>query len=229
MQRLICLLIGYAFGLLQTGYIIGKIKGIDIRKYGSKNAGSTNVLRTMGIRYALLTFAGDACKCILAVIVAYLLFHNSCSDYIKLLQLYAASGVVLGHNYPFYMNFKGGKGIASTCGLIISFGPIPVAVGFVTFFGTFFLTHYVSLGSILLYLSFFAESVIMGEMGLFHFAPEINRACLNEFYAVTFCLTILALWRHKENIIRLLKGEERKTYFKSKPEIEVDNNDNKKE
>ena len=69
MQRIICLVLGYALGLIQTGYIVGRLKGIDIRDYGSKNAGTTNVLRTLGTRYGILVLLGDAFKCVIAVLL----------------------------------------------------------------------------------------------------------------------------------------------------------------
>ncbi len=222
MERIICLLIGYACGLIQTGFIVGKIKGIDIRQYGSKNAGTTNVLRTMGAKYGIIVFIGDALKCILAVEICYILFHESCMDYIRLLQLYAAAGTILGHNYPFYMRFRGGKGIASTAGFVISMGPVFVLFGVVTFFTTFFLTNYVSLGSILVYVGLAIEIVIFGENGYFGFPAESARMYLNEFYLVFAFLFVLAMIRHKENIVRLLHHNERKTYIFGKPEIDVD-------
>ena len=74
MERIICLVIGYAFGLIQTGYLVGRAKGIDIRDYGSRNAGTTNVLRTMGKKYGVLVLLGDALKCIAAVLVIKLIF-----------------------------------------------------------------------------------------------------------------------------------------------------------
>lgn len=228
MERVICLLIGYACGLIQTGFIIGKIKGIDIRNYGSKNAGTTNVLRTMGAKYGMMVFLGDALKCILAVEIVMLIYHNSQGDIIRLLQLYAAAGTILGHNFPFYMHFKGGKGIASTAGLVISMGPIFFLLGVITFFTTFFITSYVSLGSIILYITLFIEVVIFGEMGYFNFPDNIARSCLNEFYIVFFVLFAIAMIRHKDNINRLIHHCERKTRIFGKPEIDVDAQDKDK-
>lgn len=222
MERLACLAIGYVCGLFQTGYVIGRMKGIDIREHGSKNAGTTNVLRTMGAKYGAMVLIGDILKCIAAVGISYLIFGKSCQDWMKLLQLYAGAGAILGHNYPFYMHFKGGKGIAATGGLVISFGPLLTLFGVITFFGTFFLTHYVSLGSILVYVGLMIECVILGERGFFGFPPEIARPMLNEFYIVLFLLAVMAFVRHRENIKRLLSGTERKTYIKKKPELDVD-------
>ena len=123
MVRLICLLIGYVFGLFQTAFIYGKAHGIDIREKGSGNAGTTNTLRVFGTKAGLLVFAGDCLKCIFAVLLVRLLFGQSHGDIIYLLCLYTAAGAILGHNYPFYMGFRGGKGIAVTAGFVLSFHP----------------------------------------------------------------------------------------------------------
>ena len=104
--RIICLLIGYIFGLFQTGYLYSKKHNFDIRSHGSGNAGATNVLRTMGLKAGAVTFLGDAFKCIFAVLLVKWLFRNTQTDILPLLALYAGFGAVLGHNYPFYMNFK---------------------------------------------------------------------------------------------------------------------------
>ena len=122
MERIICILIGYVFGLFQTGYFYGMTKHVDIRKHGSGNAGTTNALRTLGWTAGVITFIGDCLKCVLAVVVVHLLFGQN--ENIALLSMYAGMGAVLGHNFPFYLKFKGGKGIAATAGLVLSTNPI---------------------------------------------------------------------------------------------------------
>ena len=210
MERIICIAIGYAFGLFQTAYIYGKCKGIDIRQHGSGNAGTTNTLRVLGAKAGAIVLFGDIMKCVLAVVVATLLFGESRADIIYLLKLYAAAGAILGHNFPFYLGFKGGKGIASTVGLGISLHLAFLPMGLIVFFTAFFLTHYVSLGSLLIYAGFMIEIVILGQMGVF----GMEKPYLYEMYALAAFLTIMAYYRHKENIKRLLKGEEKKTYLK---------------
>lgn len=205
MERLICIVIGYLFGIIQTGYIYGKINHIDIRKHGSGNAGTTNALRTLGWKAGAITFVGDCLKCILAVASVRLIFAGS--DYIELLALYAGLGAVLGHNFPFYLNFKGGKGIASTAGLILAVNPVMFLVIAVVFVATVLLTQYVSLGSLIIMVLFVVQVVIYGQMGGFHLAG----AELIEFYAIVVVLALLAFWRHWENIKRLLNGTENKT------------------
>lgn len=218
MERIICLVIGYAFGLFQTAYFYGKAHGIDIRSHGSGNAGTTNTLRVLGTKAGLIVFAGDVIKCILAVVAVRLLFGKNYGDIIYLLMLYAGTGAILGHNFPFYLNFKGGKGIAATAGLILSFHPLFIPMGVILFFGIFFTTHYVSLGSLLVYAGFMIEMVICGQMGVF---GGLTQAQLYELYGITAFLTVMAYWKHRENIVRLVKGVERKTYLGKKNKEEA--------
>ena len=209
MERIICLVIGYAFGLFQTAYIYGRFKGIDIRQHGSGNAGTTNTLRVLGTKAGLIVFAGDVLKCMLAVGLVRLFIVPLYPDVKYLLIMYVAAGAVLGHNYPFYLNFKGGKGIAATAGFILSFDPMFIPVGIIMFFGFFLITHYVSLGSLMVYLGFMLELIILGETGYF----GVSRSILIEMYCIGGLLFIMAYWKHRENIIRLFKKEERKTYL----------------
>ncbi len=215
MIRLACLAIGYLFGLFQTAFFYGKAKGIDIRQHGSGNSGTTNALRVLGTKAGLIVFAGDCLKCVLAVCLCRLLFGESHGDMLYLLCLYTAAGAILGHNFPFYMGFKGGKGIAATAGLILAFHPYFIPVGAILFFGIFFTTHYVSLGSLLVYVGFMIEIVVCGQSGLF----GMSQAYLNEMYIVAFLLAVMAFWKHRENIVRLIKGEERKTYLTKKNKV----------
>ena len=203
MERILCVAIGYVFGLFQTAYFYGRANGIDIRQYGSGNAGTTNALRVLGTKAGLIVLAGDCLKCMAAVWVSRLLFGGSHPDMIYLLSLYAGAGAVLGHNYPFYMHFKGGKGIAATAGLILSF-------------------HLVSLGSLLVYLGFVVEMVICGQMGVFAGVTQVQ---LLEMYLISLLLAALAYWKHRENIVRLLHGNERKTYLMKKNKINVEEKD----
>lgn len=209
LERIICVIIGYVFGLFQTAFIYGKLHGIDIREHGSGNAGTTNTLRVLGTKAGLIVLAGDIIKCILAIVLCSVLFDKTHPNEIYLLKLYAAAGAILGHNFPFYLHFKGGKGIAATAGLILAFHPYFIIMGVIVFFGIFFTTHYVSLGSLLVYAGLMIQMVIAGQMGVFGASQQV----LNEMYIITALLTILAYYKHRENIKRLLKGEERKTYL----------------
>lgn len=212
MERIFCLLIGYVFGLFQTAYIYGRLHGIDIRNYGSGNAGTTNTLRVFGTKAGLLVLLGDIMKCILAVVITAVIFDKSHPDMVYLLKMYTAMGAIIGHNFPFYLKFKGGKGIAATAGLILSFHPYLIPMGILLFFGAFFITHYVSLGSLLVYAGFLIELIILGQMGIF----GMTQSLLIEMYLIAGFLTVMAYWKHRENIKRLLKGTERKTYLTHK-------------
>ena len=219
MIRFLCLLVGYFFGAFQTAYFYGKMHGIDIRTMGSGNAGTTNTLRVLGTKAGLIVLVGDVIKTILAIAVvrAFVLPNFVIGDKEYLYVLYTAAGAILGHNFPFYMQYKGGKGIASTFGLILSFHPLFIPVGFVLFLGTFLITHYVSLGSLLIYAGFVIQMVIMGQCGAI---GDISQPVLNEMYLIAFLLLVMAYWKHRENIGRLLSGTERKTYLFKKNKVE---------
>ena len=205
MERMICLAIGYLFGLFQTGYFYGLTKKIDIRKYGSGNAGTTNTLRTLGWTAGVITFIGDCFKCVFAVLLVRLIFGAD-HAYISLLSMYAGAGVVLGHNYPCYMNFKGGKGIAATAGLILSTNPVMFLIVAAVFAAIVLTTRYVSLGSIVIMIVFVIEVFVYGQNGGF----GLEGALLYELYGIAIFLAVMAIIRHRANIKRLLAGTENK-------------------
>jgi len=217
MVRLICLIIGYAFGLIQTAYIYGRMHGIDIRTVGSGNAGTTNALRVLGKKAGLVVFLGDVAKTVAAVIVVRLIFGASYADSIYMLVLYTAAGVILGHNYPFYLGFRGGKGIAATAGLIASLGPWFILVEGLVFIITFTTTHYVSLGSLLVYLALVIHLILFGQNG---FLEGMTQPALTEMYIVALLLMAMAFWRHRSNIKKLIEGTERKTYISKKNKLD---------
>ena len=187
----------------------GKLHGIDIREKGSGNAGTTNALRVLGKKAGIIVFFGDALKAVFAMVLVHVLFQNQYPDMEALLRMYAGAGVVLGHNFPFYMGFKGGKGIAATGGISLGMAwQCCVAVA-ITFFSIFFATHYVSLGSLCMYVVFVIALVIMGQIGSF----GMTQACLTEMYVIAVLLMIMAFVRHRGNLERLIHGNERKTYL----------------
>lgn len=207
MERLVSVLIGYAFGLIQTGYIYGKMHNVDIRKQGSGNAGTTNALRTMGWKAGIITLLGDCFKCVFAVVLVHLIYGKSHADILPVLSMYAGMGAVLGHNYPFYLNFKGGKGIAATAGLILSttnVWMILICLGaFLLIVGV---TRYVSLGSLAVATIYLIEVIVYGHMGGY----AVSQAGLYEMYVIAALLMISAFYKHKANIGRLLSGTENK-------------------
>ena len=172
MSGLFSLLIGYLFGLFQTGYIYGKYKKVDIREHGSGNTGTTNTLRTLGWKAGAVTFIGDCGKAILAILVVWLLFHNSMPEQIKVLEMTAGLGTFLGHIFPCYMKFKGGKGIACTVGVLIAFFPLMLPISLGLFFVIVGITRYVSVGSIAILISFYIQLLIFGQTGILGVTAE---------------------------------------------------------
>ncbi len=203
--RLMALIIGYFCGCFPTGYMVGKFRGIDIRKHGSGNTGATNTLRTLGWKAAALTFFGDCAKTILAILLVNVLFSATGFD-MKILQLYAGLGAVLGHNFPFYFKFKGGKGIACTAGLAFALFPGAVPVCFVVFVLCIMLSKYVSLGSIMMCILLVVQIFVFNFYGILG-VPE---ASVYEFDALVLFLGVLAIFQHRSNLVRLFKGTENK-------------------
>lgn len=210
--RVACLAIGYCFGLFQTAFIYGKMNGIDIREKGSGNAGTTNALRVLGKKAGIIVFFGDALKALFAMILVHLLFGKSYPDMTALLRIYAGAGAILGHNFPFYMGFRGGKGIAATGGISLGMSWQCMVAVAITFFSIFFTTHYVSLGSLCMYVVFVIALVVMGQLGGFNMPQPM----LYEMYIVALLLAIMAFVRHRGNIKRLIDKNERKTYLTKK-------------
>lgn len=215
MERLVCLVVGYVFGLLQTGYIYGKMHNVDIRQHGSGNAGSTNVLRTMGLKAGLITFLGDCFKCVAAVLVVRGIFASRCPDILPLLSIYAGFGTVLGHNYPFYLKFKGGKGIAAMAGMILSTDIKLAALCLLVFIVIVAVTRFVSLGSLTVSVLFLAGLVLEGQMGMFSMAQNY----LLEMYGIGLLFVLSAFVRHRANIKRLREGTENKFSMAKKGDV----------
>jgi len=199
--RLICLLIGYAFGCIQTAYITGRAaKNVDVREHGSGNAGTTNVIRVVGYKAGLVVFVCDILKAVAAFAVCALIFNGSGSFFpegISIIPgLYAGLGVLLGHNFPFFLKFKGGKGIASFLGVMLALNwqaaLIVYGVGAIVLLAT----KYVSLTSLVMALLF--------PLLLLGFGYGI------EAVGLTLLMTAMAFFLHRGNIQRLLSGTERK-------------------
>lgn len=223
--RILCVVIGYFFGIIQTAYIYGKLHGIDIREHGSGNSGTTNALRVLGKKAGLIVFLGDLFKAATACIIARLIGIAFYPEIVYPMILWAGLGVVIGHNYPFYMNFRGGKGIAATAGVILGLLDVRImAVCLVAFILCVAITRYVSLGSLIVMVLFFASFLFLGyHGGIINPITDLPYAGgeLTESYIVIFIFAALAFYRHKENIVRLVHGEENKIFSK-KPEVSDD-------
>ena len=205
MLRILLLIIGYFIGNIETGYIFGKIHKMDIRNYGSGNAGATNTLRVLGAKAGLVVFLGDFCKSLIPCLVVRFIFRDNVSlSYIYM--LYIGLGVVLGHNFPFYLGFKGGKGVASTAGIIMALDIRIAVVCLIVFIITVAITRYVSLGSIF---------VMIILIGMSHFFVKFSYgfgdgASPMEFRLLTAAVGLLSIFMHRANIKRLLSGTENK-------------------
>ena len=213
LARVLCLVGGYCFGLIQTAYIYGRMNGIDIREHGSGNAGTTNALRVLGKKAGLIVFLGDLFKAIIAVVTARLIFTAIYPDEVYLFMAYAGIGVVLGHNFPCYLHFKGGKGIAATAGIILGFlDPVIILSCLITFIVVVAITRYVSLGSIIIVTIYAVEYAIFALQGKYPFvqSDRVSKNAMIESIVIVCCMAVMAIIRHKANIIRLIHHEENK-------------------
>ncbi len=213
--RVICIIIGYGFGLFQTAYIYGKLNNIDIRDFGSGNAGTTNAMRTLGKKAGIITFIGDILKAIICSILIYFVFKGIVNDghFVMILRLYGGVGVILGHNFPFYMGFKGGKGVAASAGVVLGLFDLKIIIiEIALFIAVTAISKYVSLGSLCITAALFIEFVIFNELKIFGFHNDMHfgGAWRIETYLILFFIGALAWYKHRANIVRLLNGTERK-------------------
>ena len=183
--------LGHLFGSVPCGlWIVQALHGIDIREYGSKNIGTTNVFRTVGAKTAALVMAADMLKGIIAVALINYLFHD------HMVNVVTALGAVLGHSYSLLLGLKGGKGVATGLGLLLYLMPEACTISFGVWLVTVLITRYVSLGSIIASLT--------TPVLAWYFDYPVSYICLSVL--CTFFIVI----RHTENIKRLLNGTESK-------------------
>lgn len=199
------MLIGYVLGCFQTAYIVTRISiGKDIRQMGSGNAGTTNVTRSVGIKPALITFFADLIKTVLAVVICRLIFKDVNP---VIVGTYAGAGVVLGHDYPVWLGFKGGKGVAVTLAWIFLADWRVGIVTFVLSLAVLLSTGYLALNAISL-SSFFVVSMLFFK---FIYTPAslfIPWDCI----AVVAVMGAVMIIRHRQNFVRLKHHEEKKIY-----------------
>lgn len=210
LTRVICLAVGYVFGLFQTGYIFGKLNGIDIRNSGSGNSGTTNALRVMGKKAGVIVLLGDVLKLCLACYVTVQLFNGGIFHQAigPLVLLYTGFGAVLGHNFPFYLHFKGGKGIACSAAMFLVLDWRLTLIEAVVFVLVVVVTHYVSVGSICVVVAFVILWALFPAIGM----PLIGESMFAESMILVVLWALLAIYQHRANIGRLLKGRENKLF-----------------
>ena len=201
MLRLLFIPFGYIFGLFQTGYFVGKIVHRDLRNEGSGNTGATNALRVLGVKGGLVVFFFDALKAFIPCFIVKMIFKDDPIRYVYL--MYTAIGVILGNDYPFYLHFKGGKGVAACFGWFLAFDWRIALLGIGLFFILAFTTRYVSISSISAALFVIVLTPIFVHFGWIdvgtHFAELMILICIAQS---------LLIYRHKDNIKRLMNGTE---------------------
>ncbi|TSA41194.1 MAG: glycerol-3-phosphate 1-O-acyltransferase [Verrucomicrobiales bacterium] len=195
-------IVGYLLGSIPTGYLVAKARGVDIRTVGSKNMGATNVFRTLGKGPGIIVLFVDALKGFAASAWAadgvLNLLHVSNPDP-QINHLIGGIAAVLGHNYTCWLNFKGGKGIATTAGVFLALAPLGVGIAIAVWIVAFVATRYVSIASIL--------AAIALPLGVW-FTQE-NKS----IRVIAIILGLLAIIKHKANIQRLMNGTENRIVF----------------
>ena len=197
LRLILCLLCGYGFGCISTGYIVGKMNHVDIRNYGSGNIGTTNTLRTLGKKAGAITYIGDVAKAMVPMLLARLVIFKG-EPYADLLGLYVGLGVAVGHNFPFWLHFKGGKGIAVTSGVMAAHDPLAIPLYIVAFVASVAITKYVSVGSLVIVTIFPIWIAVMD-----HGEPYFLHTLI-----VSLVFMGLAYLRHRQNLIRIKNGTE---------------------
>ena len=189
-HKIALIILSYLFGSISISTIICRIKNVDIKKIGSGNAGATNTVRALGKKYGALVLVLDILKGIIPTLIASTLSSNSLT-----LPVLCAFSTVLGHVFPVYFSFKGGKGAATFIGTILVLFPIGALICFITWISVIFLSGYVGLATILAAIIFPLSILIAGKMNLI-------------FFGVTAMLFVLTA--HYKNFIRLIQGKENK-------------------
>ena len=208
------IIIAYLLGSIPSAVWIGKkYYGIDIREYGSKNAGTTNMLRVLGRRAALPVFALDFIKGFVAVTIIELMQYDELiglNDLINL-KIGAVFAAVLGHIFPIFAGFRGGKGVATLVGAVTGIYPPVALLCFGVWFVVLMIFHYVSLASMIAGCCFPAFTLI---------SPKVNGSI--PFVVFSFVIAILLIYTHRKNIERLKAGTESKIYIWKPRKVKID-------
>jgi glycerol-3-phosphate acyltransferase PlsY len=196
------LLVGsYLVGSIPFGYLAGRIVGIDIRQAGSGNIGATNVVRVLGKGYGYPVFALDVLKGFGAVKISMLMAPGRPPEWNspEIFGILAAISSVLGHLYPPWLKFKGGKGVATSAGALLALTPIATVIGVAIWIIVFWLTRYVSLASII-------AAVVLPIVILVFNSQDQNKG--KPLFYSSACVAGVVIWRHRSNLSRLIRGTE---------------------
>jgi glycerol-3-phosphate acyltransferase PlsY len=202
MLTLPAVLIGsYFLGSIPFGYLAGRLVGIDIRKVGSHNIGATNVMRVLGKQYGYPVFALDFLKGFGAVMISMLMAPGRPPQWNspEIFGILAAMSSVLGHLYPPWLKFKGGKGVATSAGALLALTPVATLVGVAIWVIVFWLTRYVSLASI-------TAAVVLPIVILVARSHDQNNQ--KPLVIASVCVAAVVIWRHRSNLSRLMRGTE---------------------
>lgn len=219
LNLVIIAILSYLIGSIPTSILISRgVKGIDIRKHGSGNAGGTNVFRVLGWKYGVLTIILDALKGAVAVILVARLYFGDFPfpnatpfDDFTLVQIIAGISAVIGHVWTIFADFKGGKGIATSLGFLIAIITVDMLFAVAVFFIVVTISRYVSLGSIAAAIS--VPLIMIVRENIFN----VNITGYHTILPFAILLALLVLYTHRANIDRLLKGNESKIkLFKKK-------------
>lgn len=191
------IILAYVIGASPFGFLAGRMRGIDIRQHGSGNIGATNVLRVLGRPIGITVLVLDVLKGMVPVLIA----QQASDPGQSLVPILAAIAAILGHNYTFWLGFKGGKGIATSAGAILPLMMAPLGIALIVWLLAFALTRYVSVASILAGISLPVSIGVLGAISKEWNFPLLVFACF---------LAAMATWRHKTNLRRLREGTEHK-------------------
>jgi glycerol-3-phosphate acyltransferase PlsY len=193
--------LSYLIGSIPAGYLVGRLVGVDVRQLGSGNIGATNVLRVLGKPYGYGVFLFDFFKGVAAVQLSILLVQSAHPDRQtrELVGIIAGVLAVIGHSYPVWLGFKGGKGVATSAGVLFALMPIAALLVMIIWFVIFQITKYVSIASIGAAIALPLSALMMVYFG--------KTDGMSLVYFCT-CLAIVIIWRHRSNIARLREGTE---------------------
>lgn len=193
--KIIILIISYLIGSIPTAYLFGKyIKSIDIRKVGSGNVGATNVFRTIGKKYGIIVLLIDMLKGLIPILITKHIINIESEYFIIVVGLLA----IAGHIWTVFLNFKGGKGVATSAGVFLGLAPIPVVISLIIFGIAVYMTHYISAGSIL--------ASILLPFSVYHYYS------FSPIFFFTIIITIFVIYKHKDNIKRIINQTENKIW-----------------